>query len=112
MVPHGGGTLSVGQRQRVLIARALIHRPRMIFFDEATSALDNRTQERVTESTRLLSATRLVIAHRLSTVRHADLIVVMEKGRVVQQGTFATLMAERDGLFHRLARRQLLTGDE
>ncbi|BEL08930.1 NHLP bacteriocin export ABC transporter permease/ATPase subunit [Actinoplanes sichuanensis] len=111
MVPHGGGTLSVGQRQRVLIARALIHRPRMIFFDEATSALDNRTQERVTESTRQLSATRLVIAHRLSTVRHADLIVVMERGRIVQQGTFADLMAERDGLFHRLARRQLVTED-
>jgi NHLM bacteriocin system ABC transporter ATP-binding protein len=111
MVPHGGGTLSVGQRQRVLIARALIHRPRMLFFDEATSALDNRTQERVTESTRQLSATRLVIAHRLSTIRHADLIIVMEKGRVVQQGTFETLMAERDGLFHQLARRQLVTGE-
>ncbi|GIE75889.1 NHLP family bacteriocin export ABC transporter permease/ATPase subunit [Actinoplanes philippinensis] len=112
MVPHGGGTLSVGQRQRVLIARALIHRPRMIFFDEATSALDNRTQERVTESTRQLSATRLVIAHRLSTVRHADLIVVMDKGRIVQQGTFTALMAQKDGLFFQLARRQLVTGDE
>ncbi|MDI6104568.1 ATP-binding cassette domain-containing protein, partial [Actinoplanes sp. NEAU-A12] len=109
MVPHGGGTLSVGQRQRVLIARALIHRPRMLFFDEATSALDNRTQERVTESTRQLSATRLVIAHRLSTVRHADLIIVMDRGKVVQQGTFGALMADRNGLFHQLARRQLVT---
>jgi NHLM bacteriocin system ABC transporter ATP-binding protein len=112
MVPHGGGTLSVGQRQRVLIARALIHRPRMLFFDEATSALDNRTQERVTESTRQLSATRLVIAHRLSTVRHADLIVVMDKGRIVQQGTFAALMAAKDGLFFQLARRQLVAGED
>jgi ABC-type bacteriocin/lantibiotic exporter with double-glycine peptidase domain len=108
MVPAGGGTLSAGQRQRVLIARALIRRPRLVFFDEATSALDNRTQEIVTESTKELAATRIVIAHRLSTIVAADRIVVMEAGRIVQEGTYAELMRGRSGLFYRLAARQLL----
>ena len=106
-LPPGGGTLSGGQRQRVLIARALIHQPRVLFFDEATSALDNRTQEIVTQSTRNMAATRLVIAHRLSTIIDADRIVVMNKGSVEQEGTFAELMDQRDGLFFRLASRQL-----
>jgi NHLM bacteriocin system ABC transporter ATP-binding protein len=109
MLPFGGGTLSVGQRQRVLVARALIHRPRVLFFDEATSALDNRTQEVVTASTRELAATRIIIAHRLSTVMDADTILVMNRGRIVQRGTYRTLLADRDGLFYRLASRQLLT---
>ena len=107
LLPPGGGTLSSGQRQRILIARALIHRPRVLFFDEATSALDNRTQEIVTASTRTLAATRLVIAHRLSTIIDADRIVVLDKGAVAQEGTFAELMAQPDGLFFRLASRQL-----
>jgi NHLM bacteriocin system ABC transporter ATP-binding protein len=110
MVPFGGGTLSVGQRQRVLVARALIHHPRVLFFDEATSALDNRTQEVVTASTRQLAASRIIIAHRLSTVRDADTILVMDRGKIVQRGDYDTLMANRDGLFHRLASRQLLDG--
>lgn len=107
LLPPGGGTLSSGQRQRILIARALIHRPRVLFFDEATSALDNRTQEIVTASTRTLAATRLVIAHRLSTIIDADRIIVLDKGAVAQEGTFAELMAQPDGLFFRLASRQL-----
>jgi ATP-binding cassette subfamily C protein len=107
LLPPGGGTLSSGQRQRILIARALIHRPRVLFFDEATSALDNRTQEIVTASTRTLAATRLVIAHRLSTIIDADRIIVLDKGAVAQQGTFTELMDEPDGLFFRLASRQL-----
>ncbi|GAA1798793.1 NHLP bacteriocin export ABC transporter permease/ATPase subunit [Luedemannella flava] len=111
-VPFGGGTLSVGQRQRVLIARALVDRPRMLFFDEATSALDNRTQEIVTQSTRALAASRIIIAHRLSTVMSADRIVVMDKGAIVQDGAYAQLMADKNGLFHRLARRQLLVAPE
>ncbi|MFG2051478.1 ATP-binding cassette domain-containing protein [Micromonospora sp. NPDC048935] len=112
MVPFGGGTLSVGQRQRVLIARALAPLPRIIYLDEATSALDNRTQEVVSRSTAALAATRVVIAHRLSTVRTADTIVVLDAGRIVQRGTFDELMGDSDGLFHRLARRQLLTEPE
>jgi NHLM bacteriocin system ABC transporter ATP-binding protein len=107
LLPPGGGTLSGGQRQRILIARAMIHRPRILLFDEATSALDNRTQDIVTASTRTLAATRLVIAHRLSTIVDADRIIVLEGGVVAQQGTFAELMSVPDGLFYRLAARQL-----
>jgi NHLM bacteriocin system ABC transporter ATP-binding protein len=109
LLPPGGGTLSVGQRQRILIARALIHHPRLLLFDEATSALDNRTQEIVTRSTQELAASRIVVAHRLSTVVAADRIVVLEKGRIVQDGSYQQLLLERTGLFYRLAQRQLLT---
>jgi ABC-type bacteriocin/lantibiotic exporter with double-glycine peptidase domain len=106
VIGDGGGTLSGGQRQRVLIARAIVRRPRIIFFDEATSALDNRTQAMVSESLEQLKATRVVIAHRLSTVVNADRIVVMEKGAIVQSGTYAELM-EQPGLFRELAARQM-----
>jgi ABC-type bacteriocin/lantibiotic exporter with double-glycine peptidase domain len=106
-LPPGGGTVSGGQRQRILIARSLIHQPRILFFDEATSGLDNRTQEIVMASTRSMAATRVVIAHRLSTVIDADRIVVLDKGSVAQEGTFAELMDSPDGLFFRLASRQL-----
>ena len=112
ILPPGGGTLSVGQRQRLLIARAMIHHPRLILFDEATSALDNRTQEIVTASTRQLAATRIVLAHRLSTIRDADRIIVMERGRIVQQGGFSDLIDQPNGLFYRLARRQMLEPPE
>ncbi len=105
VVSEGANTLSGGQRQRLLIARAIINRPRMIFFDEATSALDNRTQAIVGESLARLNATRIVIAHRLSTIEQADRIYVMERGRVVQSGRYAALIS-RDGPFAELARRQ------
>ena len=82
----GGGAISGGQRQRLMIAQALIRRPRILFFDEATSALDNETQRIVIDSTRTLNATRLVIAHRLSTVMDADRVIVMADGRIVEQG--------------------------
>lgn len=101
-----GGGLSGGQRQRLLIARAIARRPRILFFDEATSALDNRTQAQVGASLEQLEATRVVVAHRLSTVRHADLIVVLDEGAVKEQGTYEELMAA-GGLFAQLARRQL-----
>lgn len=103
----GSGSVSGGQRQRLMIAQALIRRPRVLFFDEATSALDNDTQRVVIESTRKLNATRVVIAHRLSTVMDADRVIVMEDGRVVQQGSPADLLADTTGRLHELVRRQM-----
>ncbi|GAB7106309.1 NHLP bacteriocin export ABC transporter permease/ATPase subunit [Streptomyces phaeofaciens JCM 4814] len=103
----GSGSVSGGQRQRLMIAQALIRRPRLLFFDEATSALDNETQRTVIESTRKLNATRVVIAHRLSTVMDADRVIVMENGRVAQQGPPAQLLADTGGRLHELVRRQL-----
>ncbi|MFE8015238.1 NHLP bacteriocin export ABC transporter permease/ATPase subunit [Streptomyces antibioticus] len=103
----GSGSVSGGQRQRLMIAQALIRRPRILFFDEATSALDNDTQRTVIESTRKLNATRVVIAHRLSTVMDADRVIVMENGRIVEQGPPAALLAAPDGRLRELVRRQL-----
>lgn len=105
VISEGGTNLSGGQRQRLLIARALVLKPRVIFFDEATSALDNRTQAMVSESLEKLKVTRIAIAHRLSTIRNADRIYVIEAGRVVQQGTFEQL-ATQDGLFAKLMAKQ------
>ena len=107
VIGEGGGTLSGGQRQRLLIARALVKRPRILFFDEATSALDNRTQEIISRSLLDLRATRVVIAHRLSTILSADRIVVLDGGRVVQAGTYSELI-DQPGLFADLAKRQML----
>ncbi|MFF1420905.1 NHLP bacteriocin export ABC transporter permease/ATPase subunit [Streptomyces sp. NPDC058280] len=103
----GGSAISGGQRQRLMIAQALIRRPRVLFFDEATSALDNATQRVVIESTRSLRASRLVIAHRLSTVMDADRVIVMSEGRVVEQGPPGALLADTGGHLHELVRRQL-----
>lgn len=107
VVSEGAETFSGGQKQRLLIARAIVHRPRIVLFDEATSALDNRTQAIVSESLERLRATRIVIAHRLSTIQRADRIYVLEAGRVVEAGTFEELM-RRAGLFARLAERQAI----
>jgi len=107
LVAEGVNTLSGGQRQRLLIARALAHRPRLLLMDEATSALDNRSQAIVSESISRLNLTRIVIAHRLSTVRSADRIVVLGGGKIVQTGSFAELMAQ-PGLFADFAERQLI----
>lgn len=106
MVGEGLSTLSGGQRQRVMIARALVGKPRIVLLDEATSALDNVSQAQVLESLKGLNATRVVIAHRLSTVREADRIVVLERGRIVEQGTYAELAA-RDGRFAAMLSRQV-----
>jgi NHLM bacteriocin system ABC transporter ATP-binding protein len=105
VVSEGGGNLSGGQQQRLLIARALVRKPRILYFDEATSALDNRVQEVVTQSLERLNATRVVIAHRLSTIKNADRIYVIDKGKVTQHGTFAELGAQK-GLFADLMARQ------
>ena len=99
-------TISGGQKQRILIARALVREPKLLIFDEATSALDNKTQAGVMSAVRAMKCTKICIAHRLSTVIHADRIVVMNRGAIVQQGTYDSLMRE-PGLFRTLAETQL-----
>ena len=106
VISEGGGNLSGGQRQRLVIARALVLNPKILLLDEATSALDNRTQAIVSESLDKLKVTRLVVAHRLSTIRNADRIYVIQAGRVVQQGNFEELAAQ-EGLFAQLIKRQV-----
>jgi ABC-type bacteriocin/lantibiotic exporter with double-glycine peptidase domain len=101
IVSDGGASLSGGQRQRIAIARALLRSPSVMLFDEATSALDNVTEARVIENLQQLASTRITIAHRLSTVRHADLILVMDQGRVVEHGRHEDLLA-LGGLYARL----------
>ena len=106
VVLEGGGALSGGQMQRLMIARAIVNRPKILLLDEATSALDNRTQAVVTESLDRLRVTRVVVAHRLSTVVNADRIYVLEDGRIVETGNYPELM-QASGPFARLAARQL-----
>jgi ATP-binding cassette subfamily C protein len=105
-VPHGGGTFSGGQRQRIMLARALSKKPRIFLLDEATSNLDNETQAQVMRNLRHINATRIVVAHRLSTIRDADRIYVMHLGRVVETGNYEQLM-KKNGLFTKLATRQI-----
>jgi NHLM bacteriocin system ABC transporter ATP-binding protein len=107
VVTMNGGAFSGGQRQRLLIARALAGRPRILLLDEATSSLDNVAQHVITENLARLGMTRIVVAHRLSTMVNADRILVINRGRVVEQGTYEDLMA-REGPFHQLASRQIL----
>ena len=101
VVSDGGGSLSGGQRQRVAIARAVIRNPSLMLLDEATSALDNSTEKRVIAALERQRCTRITVAHRLSTVRNADLIVVMDKGRIVEQGTHDQLV-NKGGLYTKL----------
>ena len=107
VVAEGVNTLSGGQRQRIMIARAIARRPRILLFDEATSALDNQSQAVVSTSLGNLNVTRIVIAHRLSTVRQADRIIVLVDGKVVQSGSF-TELSNTPGVFASFAERQLL----
>jgi ATP-binding cassette subfamily C protein len=106
VIGEGATTFSGGQRQRLMIARAIVHKPRILLFDEATSALDNRTQDIVSHSLASLQATRVVIAHRLSTIINVDRIFVLLGGKIVQTGTYQELM-DQPGPFIELARRQL-----
>ncbi len=106
VLQQGGGTLSGGQRQRLIIARAIVARPRILFFDEATSALDNRTQAIVSQSLMELQATRIAVAHRLSTIMGAHRIYVLAGGRIVQQGSYQELVAV-PGMFQDLVKRQV-----
>jgi NHLM bacteriocin system ABC transporter ATP-binding protein len=107
VIAEGVSTISGGQRQRLMIARAIARRPRILLFDEATSALDNQTQSIVSTSLGNLNVTRIVIAHRLSTVREADRIIVLVDGKLVQSGNYSEL-STAPGVFADFARRQLL----
>ena len=107
MLQEGGGSISGGQRQRLMIARAIAPKPKILIFDEATSALDNITQKKVSEALDRMKCTRIVIAHRLSTIRHCDRILVMDGGKIAEDGTYEELI-EKGGLFAALVERQRL----
>ena len=107
IVSEGQGGISGGQRQRLMIARAIAPKPRLLIFDEATSALDNKTQKQVSEALDRMGCTRMVIAHRLSTIRHCDRILVLDGGRIVEDGAYGELI-ERGGFFAELVERQRL----
>lgn len=107
VITGGISTLSGGQRQRILIARAIVNKPRILFFDEATSALDNTTQQIVSRSLEMLQSTRVVIAHRLSTIQHADRIYLMENGQIVETGSYVELL-EKGERFSELVKRQMI----
>ena len=102
-----GQGLSGGQRQRILIARAVLNKPAILFLDEATSALDNISQAKVIENLGKMDCTRVTIAHRLSTIKDCDRIIVLDNGRVAEEGSYDELMA-RGGIFTEIARRQIL----
>ncbi len=107
VITAGLSTISGGQRQRIMIARAIVKKPRFLFFDEATSTLDNKTQKIVSESLQKLQATRVVIAHRLTTVEHADKIYLMERGKIVESGSYVELI-NKGGKFSDLVKRQMI----
>ena len=105
MISEGSGGISGGQRQRLMIARAIAPKPSVLMFDEATSALDNLTQKTVSESLDSLKCTRIVIAHRLSTIKQCDRILVLDKGKIIEDGTYGQLI-QRGGFFAELVARQ------
>ena len=107
MISEGSGGVSGGQKQRLMIARAVAPKPRILIFDEATSALDNLTQKQVSEALDALACTRIVIAHRLSTIKNCDRILYLEGGHIAEDGTYDELI-EKGGLFAELVERQRL----
>ena len=107
IISEGSGGVSGGQRQRLMIARAIAPKPKVLMFDEATSALDNLTQKKVSESLDKLKCTRIVIAHRLSTIRSCDRIIYLEDGKIVEDGNYEELIA-KNGKFAELVARQRL----
>lgn len=106
-ISEGAGGISGGQRQRLMIARAVVAKPKMLIFDEATSALDNITQRKVAEALDQLKCTRIVIAHRLSTIRQCDRILVMDEGKIIEDGTYEELISQ-NGFFADLVKRQTI----
>ncbi|MCR4763846.1 MAG: NHLP bacteriocin export ABC transporter permease/ATPase subunit [Lachnospiraceae bacterium] len=111
IIGEGMGGISGGQKQRLMIARAVAPKPSILMFDEATSALDNKTQKQVAEALDGLKCTRIVIAHRLSTIKHCDRILVLEDGQIAEEGTYDQLI-EKNGLFATLVKRQRLDTNE
>ena len=109
VLSEGGGGISGGQKQRLMIARAIAPHPGILILDEATSALDNLTQKKVTESLDRMDCTRIVIAHRLSTIRECDRIIAMDGGHIVESGTYDELM-QANGFFADLVARQQIDG--
>jgi len=107
LISEGQGGISGGQKQRLMIARAVAPKPKILIFDEATSALDNRTQKQVSEALDSLNCTRIVIAHRLSTIRNCDRILVLDGGKILEDGTYDELI-EKNGFFAELVSRQRL----
>ena len=107
IISEGSGGISGGQRQRLMIARAIAPKPKILMLDEATSALDNLTQKRVSESLDSLKCTRIVIAHRLSTIKQCDRILVLDGGKITEDGTYDELIAQ-NGVFAELVERQRL----
>jgi NHLM bacteriocin system ABC transporter ATP-binding protein len=107
VISEGQGGISGGQRQRLMIARAIAPKPKILMFDEATSALDNITQKVVSDSLDSLKCTRIVIAHRLSTIRHCDRIIVLDGGKITEDGTYDELI-EKNGYFKKLVERQMV----
>ena len=105
MIAEGQGGISGGQKQRLMIARAVAPRPKILLLDEATSALDNITQKKVSDSLDRLKCTRIVIAHRLSTIRNCDRIIVLDDGKIVEDGKYQELI-DRNGFFAQLVKRQ------
>ena len=105
LIQEGGGGISGGQKQRLMIARAIAGKPSVLMFDEATSALDNITQKIVSDSLDTLKCTRIVIAHRLSTIRNCDRILMLDNGRIIEQGNYESLIA-KGGEFAKLVERQ------
>ena len=105
VISEGAGGISGGQRQRILIARAIASNPNILIFDEATSALDNITQKQISEALDKLKCTRIVVAHRLSTIRQCSRILYLDKGKIIEEGTYDELMAQ-NGAFARLVARQ------
>jgi len=107
VISEGQGGISGGQKQRIMIARAIVHQPKVLIFDEATSALDNKTQNSISQSIGKLNCTRIVIAHRLSTIMNADRIIMLENGRIIEEGNYQELI-EKKGKFAELVERQRL----